>query len=79
MGGSHSLEKPINEVIRDVDDPVHKVSLDSRLRSRMRVREYNSRTFGKGRESERQDLRMYAMGAGSDYTAFLLYTLGFQP
>ena len=71
MGGSHSLEKFVNEVIRDVDDPVHDVSLDNRLRSRMRVREYNSGTFGEGRESERQDLRMYAMGAGSDYTAFL--------
>ena len=71
MGGSHSLEKFVNEVIRDVDDPVHDVSLDKRLRSRMRVREYNSGTFGEGRESERQDLRMYAMGAGSDYTAFL--------
>ena len=71
MGGSHSLEKFVNEVIRDVDDPVHDVSLDNRLRSRMRVREHNSGTFGEGRESERQDLRMYAMGAGSDYTAFL--------
>ena len=71
MGGSHSLEKFVNEVIRDVDDPVHDVSLDNRLRSRMRVREHNSGTFGEGRESDRQDLRMYAMGAGSDYTAFL--------
>tara|TARA_B100000676_G_C18090785_1_gene859520 strand:+ start:4821 stop:7097 length:2277 start_codon:yes stop_codon:yes gene_type:complete len=71
MGGSHSLEKFVNEVIRDVDDPVHDVSLDNRLRSRMRVREHNSGKFGEGRESERQDLRMYAMGAGSDYTAFL--------
>ena len=71
MGGSHSLEKFVNEVIRDVDDPVHDVSLDNRLRSRMRVREHNSGTFGEGRESERQDLRMYAMGVGSDYTAFI--------
>ena len=31
MGGSHSLEKFVNEVIRDVDDPVHDVSLDNRL------------------------------------------------
>ena len=48
MGGSHSLEKFVNEVIRDVDDPVHDVSLDKRLRSRMKVREYNSGTFGEG-------------------------------
>ena len=71
MGGSHSLEKFVNEVIRDVKDPVHDVSLDSRLRSRMRVREFNVGAFELNGESERTDLRIYAMGAGSDYTAFL--------
>ena len=71
MGGSHSLEKFINEVIRDVKDPVHDVSLDSRLRSRMRVREFNVGSSELNEESERTDLRIYAMGAGSDYTAFL--------
>ncbi len=71
MGGSHSLEKFINEVIRDVKDPVHDVSLDSRLRSRMRVREYNVGSSELNKESESTDLRIYAMGAGSDYTAFL--------
>lgn len=71
MGGSHSLEKFINEVIRDVKDPVHDVSLDSRLRSRMRVREFNVGASELNEESERTDLRIYAMGAGSDYTAFL--------
>ena len=71
MGGSHSLEKFVNEVIRDVKDPVHNVSLDSRLRSRMRVRQYKAGVLEANKESERTDLRMYAMGAGSDYTAFL--------
>ena len=71
MGGSHSLEKFVNEVIRDVKDPVHDVSLDSRLRSRMRVREFNVGASELNEESERTDLRIYAMGAGSDYTAFL--------
>ncbi len=71
MGGSHSLEKFVNEVIRDVKDPVHNVSLDSRLRSRMRVRQYKAGALEVDKESERTDLRMYAMGAGSDYTAFL--------
>lgn len=71
MGGSHSLEKFINEVIQDVKDPVHDVSLDSRLRSRMRVREYNVGSSELNKESESTDLRIYAMGAGSDYTAFL--------
>ena len=71
MGGSHSLELFVNEVIRDVKDPVHDVSLDSRLRSRMRVREFNVGASELNEESERTDLRIYAMGAGSDYTAFL--------
>ena len=31
--------------LRRCPDPVHDVSLDTRLRSRMRVREYNSETM----------------------------------
>ena len=71
MGGSHSLEKFVNEIIREVKDPVHDVTLDSRLRSRMRLREYNSENYNDKKESDRSDLRLYPMGAGSDYTAFL--------
>tara|TARA_B100001173_G_scaffold247068_1_gene217468 strand:- start:1130 stop:3406 length:2277 start_codon:yes stop_codon:yes gene_type:complete len=71
MGGSHSLEKFVNEIIREVKDPIHDVSLDNRLRSRMRLREYNSGNYNSEKESDRSDLRLYPMGAGSDYTAFL--------
>ena len=71
MGGSHSLEKFVNEIIREVKDPVHDVTLDSRLRSRMRLREYNSENYNDKKESDRSDIRLYPMGAGSDYTAFL--------
>jgi N-acetylated-alpha-linked acidic dipeptidase len=71
MGGSHSLEKFVNEVIREVKDPIHNVSLESRLRSRMRVREYDAKNYSNDKESDRADLRLYPMGAGSDYTAFL--------
>ena len=37
----------------------------------MRVREFNVGASELNEESERTDLRIYAMGAGSDYTAFL--------
>jgi len=71
MGGSHSLEKFVNEIIREVKDPVHEVTLESRLRSRLRVREYNSSDYKDQKESNRDDLRLYPMGSGSDYTAFI--------
>ena len=71
MGGSHSLEKFVNEIIREVKDPVHEVTLESRLRSRLRVREYNSSDYKDQKESDRDDLRLYPMGSGSDYTAFI--------
>tara|TARA_B100001250_G_scaffold7126_1_gene6026 strand:+ start:2373 stop:4655 length:2283 start_codon:yes stop_codon:yes gene_type:complete len=71
MGGSHSLEKFVNEIIREVKDPVHEVTLESRLRSRLRVREYNSSDYKDQKESDRNDLRLYPMGSGSDYTAFI--------
>jgi N-acetylated-alpha-linked acidic dipeptidase len=63
VGGSHSLEKFINEVTVDVMDPVQDVSLQERLRARLRVSE--------NKDAEREDLRIYPMGSGSDYTAFI--------
>ena len=63
VGGSHSLEKFINEVTVDVMDPVQDVSLQERIRARLRVSE--------NKDAEREDLRIYPMGSGSDYTAFI--------
>jgi N-acetylated-alpha-linked acidic dipeptidase len=37
----------------------------------MRVREYDAKNYSNDKESDRADLRLYPMGAGSDYTAFL--------
>jgi len=71
MGGSHSLENFVNEIIREVKDPVHEATLESRIRSRLRVREYNSSDYKDQKESDRDDLRLYPMGSGSDYTAFI--------
>jgi len=63
VGGSHSLEKFVNEIGREVQDPVQDVSLQNRIRARLRV--------GGNKDAEREDLRIYPMGSGSDYTAFI--------
>lgn len=63
VGGSHSLEKLVNEVIAEVQDPVQNISLQERNRARLRV--------NGNKDAERDDLRIYPLGAGSDYTAFI--------
>jgi N-acetylated-alpha-linked acidic dipeptidase len=62
--GSHTLEKFINGVARDIEDPESKVSVWKRLQA--------SRVARDGVEARnRADLRISALGSGSDYTAFL--------
>jgi N-acetylated-alpha-linked acidic dipeptidase len=67
-GGSHSLEKFVNAVARDVEDPEAHVSVWKRLQAR---------TIDRGSPDERAeartraDLRLHALGSGSDYTPFL--------
>jgi len=63
VGGSHSLEKFVNEVSSEVMDPVQNISLQERNRARLRV--------NGNKDAEREDLRIYPLGAGSDYTAFI--------
>ena len=68
MAGSHTLERFINEVARDVTDPETKVSLAERERARRLLRatpEERKQLRGSGR------LRIAALGSGSDYTPFL--------
>ncbi len=68
MAGSHTLERFINEVARDVVDPQTKVAVLERARAAIR-----SRADGEAeREAKsRRDLRISALGSGSDYTPFL--------
>jgi N-acetylated-alpha-linked acidic dipeptidase len=67
--GSHTLEKFINDVARDVQDPESKLSVWKRAQLRQIGRP--------GENAERQeartraDLRIGALGSGSDYGAFL--------
>lgn len=68
MAGSHSLEKFINQVARDVPDPQTKVSISDRLRALIRV---NGSSSESSEARNRSDLRIDALGSGSDYTPFL--------
>jgi len=68
MAGSHSLEKFINEVSRDVIDPQKKISMFERaLAARIVTGSVEERKEAR----ERSDLRIGALGSGSDYTPFL--------
>jgi len=68
IGGSHTLEKFINEVGRDVKDPQTKLSVLERQRALQMI---EGSPNAKKDAKERQDLRIYALGSGSDYTPFL--------
>jgi N-acetylated-alpha-linked acidic dipeptidase len=66
--GSHSLERLVGQAARDVIDPQKKISVAERLRA-LRL------TRGTPEEQKeargRAELRLGALGSGSDYTAFL--------
>lgn len=66
VGGSHALERMVNEVAREVRDPYRDVSVWKRLRARNAVR-------GSLTPNYRGDIRIGALGSGSDYTPFLQY------
>ena len=69
--GSHSLEKFVNAVARDIEDPETKLSVWKRLQA--------SRIAGGSAEQRaelrsRDDLRIGALGSGSDYSPFLQHS-----
>ena len=66
--GSHSLEKFINGVAMDVEDPESGVSSWKRLQSN-RIR--NGTTEVRREIRDREDLRIGALGSGSDYSPFI--------
>ena len=67
-GGSHTLEKFMNGVARDIDDPETKLSVWKR---------YQLRLISAGTPEQRQEARtrpnwrLSALGSGSDYTVFV--------
>ncbi len=65
--GSHSLEDFVNDIIKDVDDPETKMT----VWKRRRLAEISRGTPARRAElKSRPDLRIGALGSGSDYTVF---------
>ena len=62
--GSHSLERFVNEVATEVQDPESNVTVAQRMRA--------ARVVGGDKEARgRKDLHIGALGSGSDFTPFL--------
>ncbi len=66
--GSHSLEKFVNGVIMDVEDPESGVSSWKRLQA---SRILNGSPEIRRDARDREDLRIGALGSGSDYSSFI--------
>jgi N-acetylated-alpha-linked acidic dipeptidase len=67
--GSHSLEHLVNDVARDIQDPETKLTVSRR--SQLREIEEAKTEDDRKELRQRADLRIEALGSGSDYTAFL--------
>jgi N-acetylated-alpha-linked acidic dipeptidase len=77
MGGSHSLEQFINGVARDIEDPETQMTVWQRVQL-SKIAKAKSADDPKNNTRElrrelrqRADLRIDAVGSGTDYTAFL--------
>jgi N-acetylated-alpha-linked acidic dipeptidase len=68
MGGSHSLEQFINGVARDIEDPETKMSVWQRAH---RSAIANAKGDDRKELRQRADLRIEALGSGTDFTGFL--------
>ena len=69
MGGSHTLEKFINGVARDIEDPETKLS----VWNRRQLADIADARNADDRKAVRQrpDLRLETLGSGTDFTGFL--------
>jgi N-acetylated-alpha-linked acidic dipeptidase len=67
-GGSHTLEQLVNRVARDVIDPDTKLSVWKRAQARVIS---SGPPPVRAEARSRPDLRIAALGSGSDYSAFL--------
>ena len=68
VGGSHTLERFVNDVALDVTDPEKQIPVLERSRAYSIL---NGDADQRREARERQDLRIGALGSGSDYTPFL--------
>ncbi len=69
IGGSHVLERFFNQIMEDVRDPRMDISLKERKRAFLKLNAASDRSKEEARN--RNDLRIYPLGSGSDYTPFL--------
>jgi N-acetylated-alpha-linked acidic dipeptidase len=69
IGGSHVLERFLNQVVEDVTDPQTDISLKKRTQSYLLVNASDEKA--RDEAEKRNDLRISPMGSGSDYTPFL--------
>lgn len=69
MGGSHTLEQFVNGVARDIEDPETKLTVWQRAQL-SKIAEAKSADDRKELR-QRADLRINALGSGTDFTAFL--------
>jgi N-acetylated-alpha-linked acidic dipeptidase len=70
--GSHTLERLVTQVARDVPDPERNVSVLARMRAREATQASNAEARKEAREHDL--IRLGALGSGSDYTPFLQHT-----
>jgi N-acetylated-alpha-linked acidic dipeptidase len=75
-GGSHSLQRFMNDVSAGVKDPETSVSVQARLRARMMVDGTNSGASAEARKNAHiaamgGDVPIEALGTGSDFTPFM--------
>ena len=68
MGGSHTLEQFINGVAKDVRDPETKMSVWERSRLSQIA---DASAEDRKEIRQRADLRIHALGSGTDFTGFL--------
>ncbi len=68
VGGSHTLEPFFNQVARDVTDPEKGISILERRRAANLV---NGSPESRQEAQAGADMRIEALGSGSDYTSFL--------
>ncbi len=66
-GGSHSLEDFVNSVMKDIEDPETKMTVWKRVRLADIA---NASPTARAELKSRPDLRISALGSGSDYTVF---------
>jgi N-acetylated-alpha-linked acidic dipeptidase len=75
-GGSHSLQRLLNDVSADVKDPETGVTVQARLRARLMTDGYGKSASAEEKKEARVaesggDLPIEALGSGSDFTPFM--------